>query len=131
MKGMPSIDRRQSSRLPAEDSVMLTCLSAGPIPNTPLPARIVEKSDYGMRIEVSDPIAPATLVRLDLADTLVLGEVAWCAKVGDHHEIGLRMEQSLQHLGDLRRLVSSLLGHGDRQTLDQPEIVEAGHHRDH
>lgn len=125
------MDRRQSPRLPAEDSVVLTCLSADPTPSAPRAARIVERSDYGMRIEITEPIAPSTLVRLDLADTLVLGEVAWCAKVGDHHEIGLRMEQSLQHLGDLRRLVSSLLGLGNPRSLDQSEVVEARHDRDH
>lgn len=110
---------------------MLTCLSTGPTPSEPVAARIVERSDYGMRIEISEPLAPATLVRLDLADTLVLGEVAWCAKVGDHHEIGLRMEQSLQHLGDLRRLVSSLLGQDNRRSLDESQVVEASHDRDH
>ena len=130
---MESTDRRQSPRLIAEESVTVTCLSSAPQSklSSPFAARIVERSDYGMRIETADWIPPATLVRVDLADSLLLGEVAWCAKLGNCCHVGLRMEQSLQHLGDLRRLVASLLGaqFGTQRDThsNQSEAVEAGH----
>ena len=88
-------------------------------------ARIVERSAYGLRIETDEPIAPSTLVRLDLADSLLFGEVAWCAKVGDRHQIGLKIEESLQHIGDLSRLMASLLGTDVVLPLHQSEAVEA------
>ena len=131
MAVMQCMDRRQSPRLAAvdEESVVLTCLSSDPhsLLSAPRVVRILERSAYGLRIETSEPIAVATLVRLDLADSLLLGEVAWCAKVGDRHHVGLQTEQSLQHLGDLRRLVASLLGYDERRPLNQSEAVEAGH----
>jgi PilZ domain len=126
---MRSMDRRQSPRLPGHESVTLTRLSSDPrsVPSAPLAAQIVERSASGLRIETSEHIAPATLVRLDLADSLLLGEVAWCAKVSGRYHVGLQMEQSLQHLGDLRRLVASLLGYDERRSLNQSEAVEARH----
>ena len=129
---MPCNDRRQSPRQPVGEQVMVTRLSSDPQsrPTVRLAAQIVERSAYGLRIVTVEPIPPATLVRLDMADSLLLGEVAWCAKVGDVHHIGLQMEQSLQHLGDLRRLVTSLLGQDDRRPLHQSEAVEACHQGD-
>ena len=127
MISMQGTDRRLSPRQSAEESVVLTCLSSDPAshPSTARTARIVERSAYGLRLETGEAIPLATLVRLDLDDSLLLGEVAWCARVGDGHHVGLQLEQSLQHLGDLRRLVASLLGEDHRRSLDQAEPVKA------
>ena len=121
------MDRRQSSRQPVEEVVILTSLTFAPEAQapTPCPARIVERSAFGLKIETFAPIAPSTLVRLDLADSLLLGEVAWCARVNDQYQIGLKIEESLQHVGDLSSRVSSLLGSDAQRPLHQSEPVEA------
>lgn len=121
------MDRRQSPRQAVEEVVILTSLTFAPNAQAPAPcpARIVERSAYGLKIETIAPLAPSSLVRLDLADSLLLGEVAWCAKVRDQYQIGLRIEESLQHVGDLSRLVASLLDSDARRPLNQPEPVEA------
>ncbi len=121
------MERRQSLRLPADESIVLTCLPSDPqcLPPEPCSAQIVERSEYGLRVVTGDPISPSTLVRLDIGDSLILGEVAWCAKAGDRYHLGIQMEQSLQHIGDLRRLVASLLGQDERRALHQSEVVEA------
>jgi len=127
------MDRRRSPRYPLEERVELTCLSFDSEPGvaTSRSARIVERSPAGLRIETAKPIAPSTLVRLDLADSLFLGEVVWCSKVGDHHHIGLKIEESLLHIQDLGRLMKSLLGNDCSRSLHKPEAVEAGRNRDH
>ena len=129
MRDMECTDRRQSPRLVAEGTVVITCLTGGADSgrSTASAARIVERSAYGLRVEIAEAIAPGTLVRLDLSDSLLLGEVAWCAKVGDGYHAGLQMEQSLQHLGDLRRLIAAMLGSETEKRSNQAETVEAGH----
>jgi hypothetical protein len=124
---MAGMDRRQSLRLPAEESIVLTRLPSDPVcrPSDPCNARIVERSEYGLRVATREPLAPSTLVRLDVGDSLILGEVAWCAQVGNGYHLGIQMEQSLQHMGDLRRLVASLLGQDERRPLHQSEAVKA------
>ncbi|HEY3440028.1 MAG TPA: hypothetical protein VGK29_04730 [Paludibaculum sp.] len=121
------MDRRQSPRQPVDEVVLLTSLTLAPHAQAPAPCpvRIVERSAYGLKIETVAPIAPSTLVRLDSADSLLLGEVAWCAKVNDQYQIGLKIEESLQHVGDLSKLVASLFGGDAKRPLHQSEPVEA------
>ena len=122
------MDRRRSPRRSLEERVELTCLSLHSESGlaTCRPARIVERSAIGLRIETAEPIEPFTLVRLDLADSLLLGEVVWCSEVGDYHHIGLKIEESLLHVQDLGRLMESLLGNAWCRPLHAPEAVEAG-----
>jgi hypothetical protein len=124
---MLGMERRQSVRLPADESIVLTCLPSDPqcVPSDPCAAQILERSEKGLKVATRGPIAPSTLVRLDVGDSLILGEVAWCAKAGSRYHLGIQMEQSLQHMGDLRRLVASLLGQDERRPLHQSEAVEA------
>lgn len=124
---MSGIDRRQTSRLPSEETILITSLSQDPnsSPHVQQGARILDRSSYGLRIETARALAPSTLVRLDMADTLQLGEVTWCARVGEFFHVGLQLEQSLQHLGDLRKLVTSLLGQDPARPLNQSEPAKA------
>lgn len=109
---MLRMERRQSPRLPAEEPIVVTRLSpdAQSGLSTPLAARIVERSTDGFRVELPEAIPQGMLVRLDLADSLLLGEVTWCAKAGALYYAGVRIEQSLEHMGDLRRLMAALVG---------------------
>ena len=122
------MERRQSDREPVEGVVELTCLSSdsGSTASLPRPIRIMERSELGLKIETMERVAPSSLVRLDFPDGLVLGEVMWCAKVGDYHHAGLKLNQSLQHIGDLRKLVAALLGTDVRRPLYQSQTVESG-----
>ena len=122
------MDRRPSPRQPLQERVELTYLSLDSETgvSTYRSARIVERSAIGLRLVTAEPIKPSTLVRLDLADSLLLGEVVWCSKVGAHHHIGLKVEESLLHVQDLGRLMESLLGNDYSRTLHMPEAVEAG-----
>lgn len=119
------MDRRQSLRIPAAEPILLTCLGSDGEPSAPYAAQMVDQSEYGIRIAIRERIAPSTVVRLDIADGLLLGEVAWCAEAGDGYHVGIHLEQSLQHLGHLRTLVASLLGQDERRPLDQSQAVEA------
>lgn len=116
------MDRRAAPRIPDQGSALLICLP--PDPELPVPApssvRILERSAHGLRIETAQRLAPSTLVRLDLDDSLVLGEVAWCSEAGESYHCGLRMKQSLQHLASLRRLAASLANEKDRCPLPHP-----------
>lgn len=91
----------------------------------PCPVRILDRSSCGMKIEVRQPLRPSTMVRLDVDDCLMLGDVAWCTKEGDVYHAGLTLDQSLAHLGDVRRLMGALVGYERRPSLYETKTMKA------
>jgi len=101
------MERRREPRFPADQPAMLMAL--GPQQHC-LPARIVEVSGRGMRLLLPQPLKLDTPVRVDCADTMLLGEVCYCLREGDQFMVGLELEHSLANLSEIGRLVDSLLG---------------------
>lgn len=78
--------------------VALTCL-----------AEMTSVSGRGASFRLGQELEPGGLVRADLDDIVLLGEVVYCERDGDVWRCGLRLEHSVSFSADLRRLGDSLL----------------------
>jgi hypothetical protein len=104
------LDRRSEIRFAADQRVTFTRLDQ---PGEALGGVITDVSDSGMRILVEG--APASIkmgepVRVDLLDSLVLGEVAYAELHGGQLAIGIEVQHSLLNLTDLAKMRSEFLG---------------------
>lgn len=70
-----------------------------------------DMSEGGARIRSPYPIKVGSPVRIDMDDSILLGEAVHCAKDETGCFVGVRFEQCLGRVSDLQRLVSALLGH--------------------
>jgi PilZ domain len=99
------LDQRSEPRLaPAPDSFAKLCILDGDKKSEPFQARVINLSGNGMRLGFDRKLAPGTLVRIDLDQTLLLGEVCYSEPDGNNFALGLRLEHSLLQTGSLERL---------------------------
>ena len=64
-----------------------------------------------MRVRVPQPVAGGAAIRVEVEDQLLLGEVCYCQSLtGGQFAVGVQLEQSLNNLDDLSRLMKALSG---------------------
>lgn len=89
------MDRRAEPRLRVDCPVTLRVL--GEDYGAAVPARIVDISGRGLGVELRSPIPAGTLVQVECADDLLLGEVVYGRPGPDGlHTLGLKIEHSLR-----------------------------------
>ena len=68
----------------------------------------------GRRAEVRSEcaVAPGTAVRIDLEDSMLLGEVAGCGSEGPLFVTQIEVVQAIPSLSDLARLVAAVMNEG-------------------
>jgi hypothetical protein len=101
------MDSRQEPRLEIDQEISLTLLGAA---ETAIPARIVNVSGKGIGLESSRPLPPGSALKIELADTLLLGEVVYCRERGARYQVGIALEQALYNTRGLAALAERLLG---------------------
>jgi hypothetical protein len=79
-------------------------------------AEVMDFSGRGMRLRTSFDIPAGTAVRIDIDNSLLLGEVCHCVQVDDHYEAGIKLDQVLSGLCDLEQINRNLVGEQDRKT---------------
>ena len=100
-------DRRREPRFSTNRPAELVLLSEN---DERLPIQMVEVSGSGVRFIVQRPVTADTAVRIDMEDSILLGEVCYCTPEGEDHICGVRLEQGLTHVTDLYHLVCSVMG---------------------
>jgi hypothetical protein len=100
------MDRRQHPRYETEAPVRVTILT-GDAP--PIEAILEQLSGTGARISSPVALAPGTPLRLDLPDTILLGESVHCQASEKGFVVGIHLEHSLNTVSELRRLMSALM----------------------
>ncbi len=100
-----AIDQRTEPRqaLPKDCRATLSVLN-GAKQSIQETVTVINLSGSGMRIRAPRAIAAGTLVRIDLNETLMLGEVCYAEPDGDGFSLGLRLEHSLRLTESLERL---------------------------
>lgn len=98
-------DQRSEPRLaPAAHSTATLFVLEGSVKSAPRAVEIINFSGRGLKLQTSQPIAPGTLVRVDLCRTMMLGEVCYCEQGEAGFAIGLKLEHSLLQSESLERL---------------------------
>jgi hypothetical protein len=78
-------------------------------------ARVSDFSGRGMRLLSPVPISPGSPVRIDIGDSLMLGEICYCREDEGGFSLGVILEQVLRGLTELARNVDRLT---DRKVAD-------------
>jgi len=118
------MEKRKAPRHPRSDTAQITLLSSNP-PAT-FSCHVVEGSQNGLKLRSPHLLPVSSPIRLDIGDELLLGEIVHCVRDGESYLAGLRVEQSLAMLGELRRLMQSITGENRRASEAAAEV--AMHH---
>jgi hypothetical protein len=89
---------RRDPRFEANQSVWITLFGD---PDIQLPARVKNVSGRGLGLELDGPVAAGSALKLELDDTLILGEVIYCRRNESAYYIGVEIEQALAGLAEL------------------------------
>ena len=94
------MDKRREPRFAAEQCVTIVTLGERQFRQT---AVIRNASGTGLGLFVKTAIASGTVLRIELEDAIVLGEVMYCRPAENGHFAGVQLEQVLRGLGELHR----------------------------
>jgi len=84
------------------------------------PARILDVSQKGLRLGMSESIPVGSLLRVELEDSVIFGEVRYCEDRKTWFAVGLYVEEILIGASPLSRLVATLLDETTPVTECQP-----------
>ena len=105
------MDWRQESRFQTDQEIAVTLL--GDV-ETVFPGKIVNVSAKGLGLWTNRELTPGAALKIELADTMLLGEVIYCRPDGDGYSAGIALEQALYHTRNLAVLAERLLGSSTR-----------------
>lgn len=107
------MERRSSLRVGFNQSVRVTALGGN---RCQMAARALDASERGIRLLLPADLKPGDLVRIDVDDALLLGEVCYCQPGEGGFTAGIKLDQALDRIGDLARLHRALFDQeGGRQ----------------
>jgi hypothetical protein len=110
------MEQRLDPRNLADCPAKLTILGD---PDVTVEARVVDWSPNGLGLIVDQAVPLDALVRVDLDDTLLLGEVCYCHLVGAEYAVGLMLEEALWRVSEVQRLMRLVLGEDPAETPEQ------------
>jgi len=90
------------------------------------PARLENISGRGARLRIPRPVLLSSAVRVDLDDSLLLGEVCYCAPEGDEYAVGLVIDQTLTGIRGVLALIRGVMGEDDSADRERPHSVSNG-----
>jgi hypothetical protein len=94
------MDKRRDPRFQADQPVVVTVLSD---PQIRMDARVKDASGRGLGLVTPAPVVPGAAIRIELDDTIVLGEAIYCRDEPDGYFIGVELDQVLVGLTELSR----------------------------
>jgi len=118
------VDRRREPRLAANQAALLTTLTE---PCLKRSGTIVNVAGRGINVSLEQPLPVDVPVRIDLDDTLALGEVCYCEPTEGRYSVGIQVDQILNGLESLLRLNEALLGETPRNSSGEnsPETAHS------
>lgn len=94
------MDQRREPRFAVNQLIAVTVLGENPRQET---AQVKNASSRGLAIQIPGPVAPGTAVKIEIEDSLVLGEAVYCRPQPDGHLVGIELDQVLCGLTELGR----------------------------
>jgi hypothetical protein len=98
------MDQRREPRFRADQAVAVTILGEQP---TRLAARVRNASGRGLGLFVPCRVDPGAAIRIEIDDSIVLGEAVYCRSEPDGYYIGVELDQVLVSLTELGRRLSA------------------------
>jgi PilZ domain len=92
------MNQRRETRFPTNQPVKVVVFGS---PDLHLEGRIQNVSGRGMSLQVGQQLAPGTAVRIDLPNSILLGEVIYCRAEGEDWNAGVELEHALFSLSEL------------------------------
>jgi hypothetical protein len=89
---MLSMKQRREPRFETAESICITIFGE---PDIQLPARVRNVSARGIGIELQGPVAVGAALKIEIDDTLLLGEVIYCRQDEACFYVGVELEHSL------------------------------------
>lgn len=86
-------DRRTDARTPCEGETVIDVLS--PHTKTSVPARIVDVGTSSLKLSIPHYLAPGSLIRIHVGDSIADGEVRYCSCEGAEYWVGVGVEEIL------------------------------------
>jgi hypothetical protein len=93
-----SKERRSEPRNPANRLATVKVLN--PQTSDRISARLVEISKGGLKLRLSEPLMPGTLVQIRFSGKLVLAEVRYCNVADAEFHVGVRLQDIFQTTPD-------------------------------
>ena len=82
--------------------------------------RVTNTSLSGMTLEMDRPAAVGSRLRIEFQGATALGEAVRCRPAKGSYYVGIRLEQALNSLADLARMVEELEGQGQEGSVRMP-----------
>ena len=101
------MERRRETRFEPNQPVSVVLLSEGDLV---LPARIINMSGRGVSLATQRPLKLGAAVRINLEDSLLLGEVCHIRQDGGSWIFGIKLDQVIPSVSEVARLVSAIMG---------------------
>src|SRR4051794_7756103 len=98
------MNKRREPRLQADQPVKVTLFGQ---PDVRMSARIKNVSGRGIGLECDRPLAIGAALKIELEDALLLAEVIYCRPDKTTFYVGAEIEQALNGLSELSRMVSA------------------------
>ncbi len=98
------MEQRREPRFQADQPVVVTVLNDTEIR---LEARVRDASGRGLGLLSPVPVPPGAAIRIEMEDSIVLGEAIYCRREREGHFIGIELDQVLVGLTELGKTLSA------------------------
>jgi len=91
-------DRREYPRIPTDEPVIVTVLGPNSSKRT---GRVRDISAKGVRLVLDEAIPISIPLRIDVFDTMLLGEACYCTLIDQEYHAGIRLEHFVANVQEL------------------------------
>ena len=104
------MERRFDARFPSDLRVRITDLEGG---TGEMEGTLLNISESGICVCLQAPKPTDSLVKLEFADTVLYGQIAYCHEEDGKYRTGIAVERVLVRASDLTNILESLLEHAE------------------
>lgn len=84
------VERRQNQRLPSNEAAAIKLIY--PSVSEPLPARVLNESEGGIKLEVSLLLESGTTIEILRDRSIAIAEVRYCIRAGEAYHAGVSIQ---------------------------------------
>jgi hypothetical protein len=89
------MDQRRDARITGDQAAWITIY--GKV-DTRIPGRVRNISGRGVGVEVGEPVGTGSALKIEIADSMLLGEAIYCRPEGPCFYVGVELDQAVHSL---------------------------------